>query len=191
LDSYFLGINAHYVVINNLGGIYMGTKHLIEKGHRHIGYLKSATPIQNFIERYEGYLRALAEAGLHPDEKYCFSLRANMEDAYTDMKTYLENNNPLPTALIADNDLIAFGAIKALTEFNVKIPSDVSVVGFDDMPFCSMSNPPLTTIGVDKKVFGGLAVDNLIYLIENDINYYLKTVIDVALIERASTCTLG
>lgn len=186
VDSYFLGVSAGYVVINNTGGSYIGTKYLLEKGHTEIGYLKSSIPIQNFLERYEGYYKALLEKDLPVESKYCIPLGPSMEDSYEDMKCFLKKNTGLPTAFIADNDLIAFGAMKALRECGVKIPDDVSVIGFDDMPFCNFSEPPLTTIGVDKKLFGKLAVDNLVSLMENKVHYNTKTVMDVELIERSS-----
>lgn len=186
LDSCFMNINANYVVIDNTGGLYKATKYLLDKGHREIGYLKSSIPIQNFRERYEGYLKALAEANLVPNSRYTIPLIPAMEGAYEDMVKALAKKTSLPTAFVADNDIIAFGAMKALKENNIKIPDDVSIVGFDDMPFCTVTEPKLTTINVDKNAFGQLAVENLVYMMENGKRAYWKTTLGVTLVERGS-----
>ena len=68
----------------------------------------------------------------------------------------------LPTAYFADNDIIAIGALKALQEAGIRVPEDVSLIGFDDMPFCEMSSPKLTTIRVFKQEMGMIAVKRLL-----------------------------
>jgi DNA-binding LacI/PurR family transcriptional regulator len=190
LDSYFLDINAHYVVIDNISGLYKATKHLLEKGHRKIGYLKSSVPIQNFKERYEGYIKALFDMGITPDPAYTVPLLSTMEGAYEDMLRFLSKKPSLPTAFVSDNDIIAFGAIKALRENNIKIPEDVSIVGFDDMPFCTMIDPKLTTINVDKNALGKIAVESLIQMIDRKEKVFLKTSLGVTLVERDSVLSL-
>jgi len=99
---------------------------------------------------------------------------------------YLSKKHHLPTAYIADNDIIAFGAIKALKENNINIPDDVSIIGFDDMPFCTIIEPKLTTIKVDKNALGQLAVDNLIHMMERKKKICLKTALGVTLVQRGS-----
>ena len=77
------------------------------------------------------------------------------------MMIYLERKEKLPTAFFADNDMIALGAMKALQEMGYKIPEDVSVVGFDDLPFSEISNPALTTLRVPKQEMGRLAAKKI------------------------------
>jgi LacI family transcriptional regulator len=190
LDSYFLNINANYVIIDNVSGVYKATKHLLEHGHRKIGYLKSSVTIQNFKERYEGYAKALFESGLTPDPAFTVDLLPTMDGAYEDMMRVLSGKLRLPTAFVADNDIIAFGAIKALKENNIKIPDDVSVVGFDDMPFCTIIEPKLTTINVDKNALGQLAVDSLIQMIDGKKRIFFKTALGVTLVQRDSVLPL-
>jgi len=186
LDSYFMNINANYVVIDNISGLYKATRYLLDKGHREIGYLKSSIPIQNFRERYEGYVKAMTEAGLAPNSRHTVHLLPTMDGAYEDMLRVLSRKTHLPTAFVADNDIIAFGAMKALKENNVKIPEEVSIVGFDDMPFCTITEPKLTTINVDKNALGQLAVENLIYMMEREKKIFCKTTLGVTLVERDS-----
>jgi len=190
LDSYFLNINSNYVVIDNISGVYKATKHLLDHGHRKIGYLKSSVTIQNFKERYEGYTKALFEAGLTPDPSFTIRLLSTMDGAYEDMKRVLSGKLRLPTAFVADNDIIAFGAIKALKESGIKIPDDVSIVGFDDMPFCTIIEPKLTTINVDKNALGQLAVESLIRMIDENKKIFFKTALGVTLVQRDSVKTL-
>lgn len=190
LDTYFLGILANYVVIDNTNGVYMGVNHLIEKGHRKIGYLKSSVSIQNFLERYEGYAKALADAELVCDSSYTVQLRPTIEGAYEDMTAYLSGKPKLPTAFFADNDIIAFGAMKALKENGVQIPQEMSLIGFDDMPFCTIIEPTLSTISVDKQILGRLAVENLISVMTAKNDYRSKTVLGVTLTSRDSVVEL-
>jgi len=190
LDACFLGTSANYVVIDNIGGVFKGVKHLIENGHRKIGYLKSSIIIQNFLERYEGYTKALGHSMLDCNLEYTVKLRPTIEGAYEDMILYLQNKPKLPTAFFSDNDIIAFGAMKALKEVGIQIPQDISIVGFDDMPFCTITEPALSTINVDKKMLGTFAVENLIGLIASKKNYHYKTLLGVDLISRDSVLTI-
>jgi len=191
LDTCFLGICSNYVVIDNINGVFMGVKHLIDNGHRKIGYLKSSIDIQNFLERYEGYVKAMTDSNLDYDQGYTVLLRPTIEGAYEDMIRFLSGNPELPTAFFADNDIIACGAIKALKEVGIKIPYDVSIVGFDDMPFCTIIEPPLSTISVDKKLLGTFAVEALINLITNEKHYTSKTLLGVDLISRDSVLAIN
>jgi len=186
LDACFLGISSNYVVIDNISGVYRGVNHLISSGHQEIGYLKSSIEIQNFIERYEGYRKAVIDAGIEHNQGYTVQLRPTIEGAYADMMEYLRNKPNLPTAFFSDNDIIAFGAMKALKEMGFRIPHDVSLVGFDDMPFCTITEPTLSTISVNKKMLGTFAVENLIGLMTSNKNYHSKTLIGVDLMPRDS-----
>jgi len=190
LDACFLGIRANYVVIDNISGVFMGVSHLIENGHREIGYLKSSITIQNFLERYEGYVKAMTASNLEHDNHYTISLRPTIEGAYEDMLVYLSGKPKLPTAFSCDNDIIAFGAMKALKEAGFRIPEDVSLVGFDDMPFCTITEPALSTISVNKKMLGTIAVDNLISLMTSKKEYFTKTLLGVDLISRDSVLSI-
>jgi len=186
LDTRFLGVRSNFVVIDNVCGVYIGVKHLIEIGHREIGYLKSSIAIENFDERFEGYLKAMDSCGLDVDELYTIPLRPTIDGAYEDMSYYMSFNPKIPTAFFADNDIIACGAMKALKEAGVKIPEDVSIIGFDDMPLCTIIEPALSTIAVNKKMLGTLAVEKLIGLISAKEENHSTTLLGVDLIIRES-----
>lgn len=163
LDSYFRSNILDSVLINNTDAAFKATKFLIENGHEKIGYLQSSYRINNFDYRRQGYQEAMNCHGLEIDGRYQVSLEPTLEGAYRNMKALLAKGDlPLPTAYFADNDIIAYGAMKALSEKGINIPGDVSLVGFDDMPFCEMMNPRLTTIKVFKQEMGSIAVKRLV-----------------------------
>ena len=163
LDSCFPYENQDFVLINNIQGAYIATKHLIDEGHEQIGYLQSSVYINNFGEREQGFVQALMNHNLAVDRSLWYQLEPTLDGAYRDMQAVLARGNyKPPTSFFADNDIIAFGAMSALKEFGIRIPQDVSIVGFDDMPYCEISDPKLTTIHVNKQQLGAAAVKRLV-----------------------------
>ena len=191
IDSYFETEKLDTIVINNEQGAYEATKYLIDFGHRDIGYLKSSTWIKNFEERQDGFSKALLENGIKIREDNVLKIESTMDGAYRNMVDILKKDIVLPTAFFADNDIIAFGAMKALKEYGVKIPQDISIIGFDDMPFCNMVDPALTTIKVFKERIGMLAVERLISKIEKDIYESIKLEVATVLVERKSVININ
>ena len=102
------------------------------------------------------------------------------------MNRMLEDGLKLPTALVADNDIIALGAMKAMQDHGLKVPEEVSLIGFDDLPFCSITTPGLTTIRVFKQEMGRTAVRRLIELIRHGDQFVTKSQICTEFIERDS-----
>jgi len=191
LDSYFEDERLNTVVINNVQGAFKGTEYLIEKGHKKIGYLHSSVWINNFDERTEGVKKALSKHGMKLEDKYIFSVESTLDGAYRDMSKLLSSNPTLPTAFFADNDIIASGAIKALKEKGLRIPWDISIVGFDDMPFCEILDPPMTTVRVYKQAMGVLAVKCLCSMINEKTEQYVKIEVGTDLAERDSVLDLN
>ena len=133
------------ILINNADASRMATDYLIHKGHKEIGYLRGDLRIRPFQARASGLRSALRRASLALMPEYVITLRATMNGAYEDMRQYLSRGQKLPTAFFADNDMIALGAVKAMTDMGIRVPEDVSVVGFDDLPFSSISAPMIST----------------------------------------------
>lgn len=185
-DNWFEKYQFNAVLINNTDSVFSAVGYLAEMGHRDIGYLKGKFEIKNFYYRYQGYLRALTCCGCQVNPQYTFTLGTTMEGAYEDMKKLLESNVKLPSAVFADNDMIALGAMRAFIEKGYKIPDDISIIGFDDLPFSMVSNPPLTTLKVPKHQMGNIAVRRLMEVIENDDKFKTKTQICNELIIRDS-----
>jgi LacI family transcriptional regulator len=113
-----------------------------------------------------------------------------MDGAYMEMDRILQERPELPTAFFADNDIVALGAMKAFQKNGYRIPEDISLIGFDDLPFCIVSTPTLSTIRVFKQEMGQLAVRRLIELIRTDTKTKIKIQICNEFIERDSVCSL-
>ena len=186
LDNWLEQTQFNSVLISNTDATCSATEYLIQHGHREIGYLKSEITIKNFFYRQEGYQRALKTHGLEIPENGIISLPPTMDGARTAMNRMLEDGLKLPTALVADNDIIALGAMKAMQDHGLKVPEDVSLIGFDDLPFCSITTPGLTTIRVFKQEMGRTAVRRLIELIRHGDQFVTKSQICTEFIERDS-----
>lgn len=190
LDTYFNECDRSFVTINNISGMFRASEYLISLGHSSIGYLRSSQNIVNFTERFSGYMCALKKHSIDYDKRLVHYLNPTTDGAYSDMKSILKNNSTLAGAYIADNDLIAAGAMRALKEQGYKIPEDISIIGFDNMPLCDITEPPLTTIAVPKQQFGALAAEQLIDQIIDGNGLIMRTQLSPTLIERKSTGSL-
>lgn len=194
LDNMYEYMDIDAVVMDNRGGIYDAVNYLYHLGHREIGYIDGDIIFDNLVQRKEGYEKALSKLGLEKKEEYILSAGLTVESAYEDMCRKLETKIKLPTAYVAANDVIAIGAIRALKEIGVLIPEQVSVVGFDDIPYCMGLDKPLTTMRVDRNKLGEYAMTMLLYKIKegNDVNIEnKKVVLRTQLVERESTMIRG
>ena len=102
--------------------------------------------IKAFRTRAVGFRIAMNKYNIPVSNQFILTLDTTMDGAYRDMCEILKKKTPLPTAFFADNDMIALGAMKAMQEYGIKIPQDVSVIGFDDLPFCEIASPRLTSV---------------------------------------------
>jgi LacI family transcriptional regulator len=187
LDNCFRDDHADCVSIANEESAYAATCLIIHAGHTKIGLLSSSTHINNFYYRKRGYETALRDFGLEPSPAFEISICPTLEGSYRDMKAILAAGiSEFPTAFFAENDIIAQGAMRALKEFKIKVPEDVSIVGFDDMPFCELLTPRLTTVNVNKQNIGQEAVNLLIRRIKDDKVAAISTFVKTELIMRDS-----
>lgn len=166
LDHWTEAMDFNAVLINNSDAARMMTEHLLENGHKEVGYLRGSFRIKGFRSRFVGFQTALKKHKIPYKEEYTVTLGTHMNTAYQDMLAYLKTSPKLPTAFFADNDMIALGAMKALQEMGYKIPDDISVAGFDDLPFSEISTPPLTTLRVPNRAMGKMAVRRLAEMID-------------------------
>ena len=174
------------VVIDNVDSAEQATEYLAKMGHTKIGYLRGGFRIKGFCQREEGYKKGLLKAGLSLNEDYTVTLSTSMEAAYNDMKSYLKKGKNLPTAFFADNDMIALGAMKALTEGGFKIPDDISIIGFDDLLFSEIFTLCLTSLRVPKQEMGKAAADLLIRRLNDKNSCRMKTEICTEFVYRDS-----
>jgi LacI family transcriptional regulator len=186
LDYWNFDMDFNGVIINNADSVRIAVNHLCSKGHTEIGYMKGKFRIYNFEQRQAGYYSALREQGVKYQPEFTVELSPSMNGAYKDMLEYLNGRMVLPTAFFAENDMIALGAMKALLEKGYRIPEDISVIGFDDLPFCEISSPRLTSLRVPKQEMGRLAVRKMIELIAKDQGVRTKIQLCTEFVERDS-----
>jgi len=192
IDYWVEDMSFDAVAATNQDSARMAVSYLISKGHRRIGYLAGNFRIKPFRARAAGVKIALEKCGIQFDKKRDeVILTANMDGAYRDMKEYLKTNPPLPTAFFADNDVIALGAMKAMAEKGIRVPEDVSIVGFDDVSFSSISSPPLTTMRVPKLELGRAAVRRLNDVIRDQDDIKIKVQMCTQFVERESVRDLN
>ena len=133
------------------------TDHLLEFGHRRVAYFGSATLASG---RHRGYSQALQQAGIEIDPALVFYHGLNREAGVAALDEALDLEDP-PTAVLAANDIVALGALQRAYERDIKVPQDLSVVGFDDVPLAQHSVPPLTTVAQPMADMGRAAIDLL------------------------------
>src|SRR5581483_4202101 len=161
------------------------TRHLIERGARRVAFLGDASNhYPEFLERYRGHAAALAESGLDVDASLQVAAISS-EQSGCEAATTLFARGAHFDAVCAASDLIAIGAMKALQARGLRVPEDVLVSGFDDIPLAGFVNPSLTTVQQDTKVAGRILVDTLIKLIRNDP--VENQIIPASLVLRRST----
>ena len=159
VDSSLLADRADCVVNDSFGGGRTAAEYLIRSGHRRIGYIRSKQRIPNFQEREQGVLAALAHAGISLSA--VIDVDVSSEGAFQDFDAWIKQDPPLPEALFAENDILAAAAIRVLKKHGCRIPEDISIIGFDDIPMCEMLDPPLTTIHAYKEDMGIVAAEHL------------------------------
>lgn len=157
LDNSAYQCNIDSVSTDNFQGGYQALSHLVSLGHTKIAYLWSKQRIDNFDERLSGVQQ---EAANHPLVSVTlipisFNVKKAVQELCDWINTHADN---LPTACMCDSDIIALGAIQAFHICGLSIPGDVSIIGFDDMPACEMSTPPLDSIHVQKKEMGRIGL---------------------------------
>lgn len=194
LDNCFDTLPVHFVGINNRMGAYQAGAHLCKLGHHEIGYIASNVHIHNFEERKEGFQEALKAYDRQINPEHCFSVAPTMlssqDNLKAQIKTYLETGRNLPTALFCECDYIAISAMKTLTELGIRIPEEVSVIGFDNITESQIISPELTTIHVEKQRMAQLAVDLVIESIEVGLEITSKIRVDTRFVERRSSHTM-
>jgi len=156
------GSEVDSVTIQNFRGAREMVGHLLSLGHRRVAIIKGASGNYDAAERLRGYRTALREAGITPDRSL------EREGGFTEAGGYaatleLLAVNPRPTAIFAANDSMAIGALSALRESGARVPEDMSVGGFDDIPLARYMDPPLSSVSVPISDLGARAVEMLLH----------------------------
>jgi LacI family transcriptional regulator len=177
---------ASYVISDNIGGAAQAVRHLHELGHRRIATITGLMDRRPGIDRLRGYRDELKELGLAFRDEYVAYGDFYVESGRAAMAQLLALDEP-PTAVFAASDLMAIGAISAAREAGVRVPDDLSVVGFDDIQLAPQVQPPLTTVRQDKAGLGRAAGEALLARVDLQPDPPVATVLPIALVVRGST----
>ncbi len=178
-----IGEGVVSVTSDDLQGGRLAAKYLLDLGHKSFVHISGPLEVTSSLNRYEAFKDELEQNNVS-DIIHYEATNFGFEDGYQNaLKMILENK--VPSAIFAGADLLALGAIKALKENNIRVPEDVSVLGYDDLVFLKYNTPALTTIAQDKSQIGVVAANALMDEISG-ITQSSKT-IDVTIIER-ETC---
>lgn len=176
------------VSINDRSGVFKATRYLIGLGHRRIGFLDASHPNGN-DEKFDGYRQALAQSGIELDPDLVIATNGHYSrQGFFALDTLMSTRNR-PTAVFADNDSLALGALHWCHRNKVRVPDDLAIMGYDNIAFTEFAEPPLSTVNYDVDAVSRMAVDRLMRLIGagEHLPEPRITLIDPELIVREST----
>ena len=175
------------VVSQNVAGAYRVGEYLLQKGHRQLIYLTSKHSFTAVEQRIEGLRKAFQAKFLtFPDGNIYRRCEVSIESGYREMLTILQERRDF-TAVFAYNDIVAYGAIKALYECRLRIPADIAIVGFDNLIFSEICLVPLTTVDQNLPMLGTLAIQQLLGILQGKQNNATVMMPAPVLVERQST----
>lgn len=152
--------------IDNIGGAYSMTRHLLSHGHRMIAILTGTEDNVDAAERLQGYSAALNEAGIRIEPELRIEGTFSEASGYEAARILL-SRSPRPTAIFASNDSMAIGALSALRDAGVQVPEEIALAGFDDIPIASYLTPTLTSVQVGIHQLGVKAIETVLHAVRN------------------------
>lgn len=170
---------------DNVTAAYVATKHLLALGHERIGFLGGSEELLVTVDRVTGYRKALAEAGIAQDDRMEVSSFFLEQGGYLGMMRLMALNDR-PTAVLAADDVLAFGAMRAAAELGYALPDELAIVGFNDIRLAEIANPSLTSVRVHMQELGIAAANLLREQIRSGSNAAKSETIDFELIIRKS-----
>lgn len=177
----------HCFVADDLRGAYLATQHLLDLGHSRIAYIAREGDFAHSAQRVEGYRQALAARDVRADKQFIVSSKFGYGAAATACRQLLNLRHP-PTAILAHDDITAIGAIGALADAGLRVPGDMSVVGFDNIAQAAHSVPALTTVAYPRHEMGRAAAELLLRLLaDKEAIPPTTSILPVELVVRAST----
>ena len=187
VDRDLENITADLVRIDHELGAWLATSHLLELGHRHIACI--CGPAQTSVARMRlaGYQRAMTEAGIQVQDSWVVESDFTGPSGYQAACTLLETDRP--TAIFAANDMVGIGVLRAAAERNVRVPADLSVVGFDDIQMSQFVYPALTTVGQSILQLGERAAEVLLRRIaaRGEVHEVRQSIVAPSMVLREST----
>ncbi|ENK3110522.1 transcriptional regulator [Vibrio alginolyticus] len=170
---------------NSLRGGYLAAKYLIDCGHTEIGCITGPLIKHQAQMRYEGYKRAMNEAGLEFNVNWIIESDFECEGGYQAFKK-MAQRGALPSSIFVSNDMMAMGVINAANELGIKVPDDLSIIGYDDIHIAKFMSPSLTTIHQPKYRLGQAAVETLVRGLDDKSNDAQVVQLEPTLVVRNS-----
>lgn len=166
VDRYIEGTDTHAILVDNVEGGYRATEYLIKLGHRRIGIVLGRERITTVRERLQGFLNALRDYGIpHDDALIAKGSLYTVEGGRQAIRQLLQAD-PLPSAVFSSAGVSTIGALLELKEQGIRIPDDLSFIGFDDDNWARIANPPLTVVSQPVQEMGQEAAQLIIQLIQ-------------------------
>lgn len=179
------------ITSDNFNGTYKSFYHLVDLGHKDICILNGIKDYYSASERMRGVQIAAEECGIPLQPDYMISDNSwEFEDGFNAAKRMLETVDHLPTAILAFNDRLAAGALHAILQANLRVPEDISIIGFDNSDQSKYSMPPLSTVEINVPHIAKIATAYLHYQIQQQTNIPCYISVPVSYIERESVCKL-
>ncbi|HCE1509697.1 substrate-binding domain-containing protein [Vibrio parahaemolyticus] len=175
---------------NSLRGGYLAAKYLIDCGHTEIGCITGPLIKHQAQMRYEGYKRAMNEAGLEFNANWIIESDFECEGGYQAFKKMAERGK-LPSSIFVSNDMMAMGVINSANELGIKVPDDLSIIGYDDIHIAKFMSPSLTTIHQPKYRLGQAAVETLVRRLDDKSNEAQVVQLEPTLVVRNSVKLLN
>lgn len=186
IDSYCNDHYYHSIRIDDAYGSYLATKYMIEHGHKKIAFFSGEIKDSGVVmQRLNGYREAMEECGLTYDSKYVFEGKIDYENGLL-LAEDLINSKIEVTAVVASADILAISAMKAFFEHGIKVPDDISVIGFDDLQISKYLTPGLTTVHQDITRKGEIAMELLLESIEKPNFTKREEILPINIVERGS-----
>ncbi|MDF9777996.1 LacI family DNA-binding transcriptional regulator [Pseudomonas baetica] len=185
VDRGLEGVDADLVRIDHEYGAYLATRHLLELGHRDIATISGPENTRVAQMRLAGYRRALKEAGVEVSPERVLESDFTSTGGYSAAAILLESNPP--SAIFAANDMIGIGVLRAAAERNIRVPSELSVIGFDDIQMSRYVYPSLTTVGQSILQLGEMAAEVLLRRIATPDLMTDQRIVTPSIVIREST----
>jgi len=183
IDRVFDELNCNQVYFDNVKGSYLATKHLIENGHSKISCITNSIYSKNTVSRFEGYKKAMQEHGLEIKKDYIIEGDYRMQSGYNTGDMIIKNHT---TAVFVTNDMMTLGLLKRLSEKDIKVPEDLSIVSYDNLLNDFILGPGITSIDQNISNLGKTACDLMLKLIKNEETAIKKICLDPELIIKKS-----
>lgn len=187
-NTIFDGYKYDIVMVENILASFRLTMELVEHGHERIGFVGDLRHCRSFYERWSGFDRALRESGSAPNPDYNITSDDKLPYLSVDwMKVQLKSLPTLPTAFVCANDDIGITVVRALKEMNYRIPEQIEVVGFDDIPNSEIIDPPLTTVHTYPFELGTRVIQTLLDRIQDPERHNETIYLHTSVVKRGST----